>query len=53
LKPKKSKIPWTEEEDIKLLQMWDVEGSGVQGATKENEEIDTGRRHEAQRLYWK
>ncbi len=23
LKPKKSKIPWTEEEDIKLLQMWD------------------------------
>lgn len=23
LKPKKSKIPWTEEEDIMLLQMWD------------------------------
>jgi len=22
LKPKKSKIPWTEEEDIRLLQMW-------------------------------
>jgi hypothetical protein len=21
-KPKKSKVPWTEEEDIKLLQMW-------------------------------
>jgi len=22
LKPKKSKVPWTEEEDAKLLQMW-------------------------------
>jgi hypothetical protein len=22
LKPKKSKVPWTEEEDVKLLQMW-------------------------------
>jgi hypothetical protein len=22
LKPKKSKVPWTEEEDIKLVQMW-------------------------------
>jgi hypothetical protein len=22
IKPKKSKVPWTEEEDIKLLQMW-------------------------------
>ena len=30
-----------------------VEGSGVQGATKENEEIDTRKRNEAQRLYWK
>jgi hypothetical protein len=27
LKPKKSKVPWTEEEDAKLLQMWNEDRS--------------------------